>query len=80
MRDDPTLAAIAATYGKTPTQIILRWDVELGIVPVPRSTNPARMAQNLDVFDFELTSDEIDAISALDTGAEERVDSDTVGH
>lgn len=80
LRDDPTLAAIATKYGKTPAQIILRWDVELGIVPVPRSTNPARMVQNLDVFDFELTSDEIAAISALDTGAEPRVDSDTVGH
>ena len=80
LRDDPTLAAIAAKYDKTPAQIILRWDVELGIVPVPRSTNPARMVQNLDVFDFVLTSDEIAAISALDTGAEQRVDSDTVGH
>ena len=49
-------------------------------MPVPRSTNPARMAQNLDVFDFVLTADEIAAISALDTGAEERVDSDTIGH
>jgi len=80
LRDDPTLAAIAAKYGKTPAQIIVRWDVELGIVPVPRSTNPARMAQNLDVFDFTLTTEEIAAISALDTGAEERVDSDTIGH
>ncbi len=80
LRDDPTLAAIAATYGKTPTQIILRWHVELGTVPVPRSTNPGRMAQNLDVFDFVLTTEEVAAISALDTGAEERVDSDTVGH
>ena len=80
LRDDATLAAIAAKYGKTPAQIILRWDVELGIVPVPRSTNPARMVQNLDVFDFVLTADEIAAISALDTGAEQRVDSDTIGH
>lgn len=80
LRDDSTLADIAAKYGKTPTQVILRWDVELGIVPVPRSTNPARMAQNLDIFDFALTADEIATISALDTGAEPRVDSDTVGH
>ena len=80
LRDDPTLAAIAAKYGKTPAQVILRWDVELGIVPVPRSTNPERMAQNLDVFDFALTADEIASITALDTGAEQRVDSDTIGH
>lgn len=80
LRNDPTLATIAAKYGKTPAQIILRWDIELGIVAVPRSSNPKRLAQNLDIFDFALTADEIAAISALDTGAERRVDSDTVGH
>lgn len=80
LRDDPILATIAAKYGKTPSQIILRWDVELGIVAVPRSTNPTRMAQNLDVFDFALTAEEVAAITALDTGDEQRADSDTVGH
>lgn len=78
--DDPTLATIAANYGKTPAQIVLRWNVELGLVAIPRSSNPARLAQNLDIFDFTLTADEIAAISALDTGAEKRVDSDTMGH
>ncbi len=66
--------------GKTPSQIVLRWDVEQGIVAIPRSSNPERLAQNLDVFDFALTAEEVAAISALDTGAEKRVDSDTMGH
>lgn len=78
--DDPTLATIAAKYGKTPAQIVLRWDVELGLVTIPRSSNPERLAQNLDIFDFALTADEITAISALDTGEEKRADSDTGGH
>lgn len=78
--DDQTLATIAANYGKTPAQIVLRWNVELGLVAIPRSSNPARLAQNLDIFDFTLTADEIAAISALDTGTEKRVDSDTMGH
>ena len=78
--DDQTLATIASTYGKTPAQIVLRWNVELGLVAIPRSSNPARLAQNLDIFDFVLTADEVAAISALDTGTEKRVDSDTMGH
>lgn len=78
--DEPILATIAATYGKTPAQIVLRWNIEQGIVTIPRSSNPGRLAQNLDIFDFTLTADEIAAISALDTGAEKRADSDTGGH
>lgn len=78
--EDQTLATIAAKYDKTPAQIVLRWNVELGLVAIPRSSNPERLAQNLDLFDFALTADELAAISALDTGAEKRVDSDTMGH
>lgn len=78
--NEPTLATIAAKYGKTPAQIILRWDIDLGIVAIPRSSNPERLAKNIDIFDFTLSPDEIAAISALDTGAEKRVDSDTSGH
>ena len=77
---DPTLQAIADAHGKTLGQIVLRWNIELGLVPIPRSSNPARLAQNLAVFDFSLTSAEIAAITALDTGAEKRVDSDVDGH
>jgi 2,5-diketo-D-gluconate reductase A len=78
--NEQTLATIAATYGKTPAQIILRWGIDLGIVAIPRSSNPERLAQNLDIFDFTLTAAEIAAISALDTGAEKRADSDLIGH
>jgi len=78
--NEPTLKTIAATYGKTPAQIALRWLIELGIVAIPRSSNPERLRQNIDIFDFTLTAAEIAAISALDTGAEKRVDSDTTGH
>lgn len=78
--DEPLLATIGAKYGKTPAQVVLRWDIEQGIVTIPRSSNPQRLAQNLDIFDFALTGDEVAAISALDTGAEKRADSDQGGH
>jgi 2,5-diketo-D-gluconate reductase A len=78
--ENHTLAAIAAKYGKTPGQVVLRWHIELGNVAIPRSANPGRIAQNIDIFDFALTSDEVSVISALDTGKEPRVDSDTTGH
>ena len=78
--ENPTLVAIAAKYGKTPGQVVLRWHIELGTVAIPRSANPSRIAQNIDIFDFVLTSDEVAAISALDTGEEQGVDSDTMGH
>lgn len=78
--DDPTLAGIAQTYGKTPAQIVLRWHIELGLVAIPKSATPARIAQNIDIFDFALTDGEVAAISALDTGANPGVDSDLSGH
>jgi 2,5-diketo-D-gluconate reductase A len=77
---EQTLVTTAATYGKTPAQVVLRWLNQLGVVAIPRSSNPERLAQNLDIFDFTLTADEIAAISALDTGAEKRADSDKSGH
>ncbi|MFO7167511.1 MAG: aldo/keto reductase [Chloroflexota bacterium] len=76
----PTLVGLAEKYGKTPAQIVLRWHIELGLVPIPKSANPTRIAQNIDIFDFSLTSDEVQAISALDTGADPGVDSDKSGH
>ena len=78
--NEPVLATIGAKHGKTPAQVVLRWNIELGIATIPRSSNPERLAQNLDIFDFALTADEIATISALDTGAENRADSDVTGH
>jgi len=77
---EPVLVSIATKYDKTPAQVVLRWSIDQGIATIPRSSNPARLAQNLDIFDFALTADDIAAISALDTGAEKRADSDTGGH
>ena len=77
---EPIITDIAARLGKTPAQIVLRWHVELGLVPIPRSGNPQRIAQNIGVFDFSLTSDDMAAISALDQGESAAVDSDVEGH
>jgi 2,5-diketo-D-gluconate reductase A len=77
---EPTLKAIAAKHDKTPAQVVLRWHIELGVVAIPRSANPSRIAENINIFDFALTEEETAAISALDTGEEPRVDSDRSGH
>ena len=71
---------IAERHGKSPAQIVLRWHIELGPVPIPRSSNHERLVQNLDIFDFSLTADEIQALSALDRGESAAADSDKVGH
>jgi 2,5-diketo-D-gluconate reductase A len=81
--DEPAITAIAARHGRTPAQIVLRWHLELGLVVVPKSASPARLAENIDVFDFTLSAAEIAAISALDrgpAGEAAATDSDTFGH
>lgn len=67
--DDPTLGEIARQHGKSVAQVMLRWHLQEGRSAIPKSTRPARIAENFDVFDFELSSDQIAAIDALDTGA-----------
>jgi 2,5-diketo-D-gluconate reductase A len=62
---EPAVSGPAETYGVTPAQVILRWQVQCGSVPIPKSATPARQRQNLDVFGFELTETEMDAITAL---------------
>ena len=66
--DDPTVAAIATSHAKTPAQVILRSGVQHGRSVSPKSTRPSRIAENIAVFDFELSADEITAIDSLDTG------------
>jgi len=66
--DDVTLGEIARQHGKSPAQVMLRWHLQQGRSAIPKSTKPARIAENFDVFDFELTADELTAIDALDTG------------
>ncbi|MBF4614834.1 aldo/keto reductase [Curtobacterium sp. VKM Ac-1376] len=62
------IADAAAAHGVTPGQVVLRWHVQLGAVPVPKSGDAARQQENLDVFGFELTDDEVRAISGLERG------------
>lgn len=66
--DDEALTAIAAEHGKSPAQVMLRWHLQQGRSALPKSVRPARIAENFDVFDFELTADQLSAIDALDTG------------
>ncbi len=66
--EDPTLREIADHHGKSTAQVMLRWHLQEGRSAIPKSVKPARIAENFDVFDFELTRDEISAIDALDTG------------
>lgn len=66
--DDPVLASIGRRYDKTPGQVILRWHVQLGLVPIPKSGNAERLRQNLEVFDFTLTDDDLAQIDTLETG------------
>ena len=63
--DNPVLLKIAAKYGKTPAQVILRWDIQHGIVTIPKSARPERIKENADIFDFELTAEEMAEIDAL---------------
>ena len=65
---DPVIGGIADAHGKSPAQVMLRWGVQQGRSVIPKSTKPQRIAENLDVFDFDLTAEELAAIDALDTG------------
>lgn len=64
--DNPVIGEIAAKYGKTPAQVMLRWHIQRGVVVIPKSTHIERMEQNLDVFNFALSDEDMDAIAALD--------------
>lgn len=68
--DEPVLARIGSRYGKTPVQVILRWHVQLGLVPIPKSGNVDRLRQNLEVFDFELDDADLAEIAALEDGSQ----------
>lgn len=65
---DTVIGEIAASHGKTPAQVMLRWHFEQGRQAIPKSVTPTRIVENFDVFDFELTADQLAAIDALDTG------------
>lgn len=63
----PELKEIGEKYGKTPAQVMLRWHIQRGVVAIPKSTHIERMEENFNIFDFELTAEDMDAIGALDT-------------
>ena len=73
---DPVIAAMAVRYGKSPAQILLRWHIEKGIVPVPRADSDEHLAQNIDVFDFELAADDLAVLGSYDRGEEAARDPD----
>ena len=66
--EDPTITAIAERVGRTVAQVTLRWHIQRGDIVFPKSTTPARIKENFELFDFELTQDDLTAISALDRG------------
>jgi 2,5-diketo-D-gluconate reductase A len=66
--EDPVILDIANVHGKSAAQVMLRWGIQEGRSVIPKSVKPARIAENLDVFDFELSAQELAAIDALDTG------------
>jgi diketogulonate reductase-like aldo/keto reductase len=65
--EDPVIGDIAQAHGKSPAQVMLRWGLQLGRSVIPKSTKPERIAENIDVFDFELSTDQMAAIDTLDT-------------
>jgi len=74
--EDPAIAAIARTHAKTPAQVMIRWHLQQGRSAIPKSTNPQRIAENFDVFDFELSKEELAAIDGLDLGVRNGPDPD----
>lgn len=79
LREDAVLTA-ATRHAKSPAQVVLRWHVQAGAVPIPKTSNPQRLVENLDVFDFELAAEEMEALSRLDRNGDGAVDSDRTGH
>ncbi len=72
--DNPVIAKVAAAHGKSAAQVLIRWSVQLGNVVIPRTSDPVRLAENLDVFDFELVAEEMAILSGLDDGTRFRPD------
>jgi 2,5-diketo-D-gluconate reductase A len=77
---EPTVQSLAQAHDRTPAQVVLRWHLQHGLVPIPKSGSPDRLAQNLAVFDFQLAAGEMAVLDALDRGEDGAQDSDVFGH
>lgn len=75
--NEPVLAGLADKHRKTPAQVVLRWHLQIGNVVIPKSVTPTRIAENIDIFDFELDGDDLAAIDGLETGERLGPDPDT---
>ena len=75
--DEPALTEIAEAHGKTAGQVVLRWHIQLGNVVFPKSVTPERITENIDIFDFHLTDEEMESIESLDAGERIGPDPDT---
>jgi 2,5-diketo-D-gluconate reductase A len=76
---EQTITSLADKYGKSPAQVVLRWHLQVCNIVFPKSVNPDRVRENIDVFDFELAGDDMDAIAAMDAGHRTGPDPDTFG-
>jgi 2,5-diketo-D-gluconate reductase A len=75
--ENPAVTTVAAAHGKSPAQVLIRWSLQLGNVVIPRSSNPARIAENAEVFDFELTPEQMGSLNGLDDGTRFRPNPET---
>jgi len=75
--DNATIGSVAQAHGKTPAQVLIRWSIQLGNIVIPRSSSPERIKENIDVFDFELTDDQMSTLDGLDDGTRFRPDPET---
>jgi len=76
---EPLIRQLAEKYGKTSAQVVLRWHIQLGNIVFPKSTNPKRIRENIDIFNFELAADDVAAIDGLDAGRRRGPNPDTFG-
>lgn len=77
---EPAVRRVADRTGRTPAQVVLRWHVQLGLVVIPKSSDPRRLAENADVFSFELSTEDLADLATLDRGPDAGNDSDRIGH
>ena len=75
--DNPTIGSVAQANGKTPAQVLIRWSIQLGNIVIPRSSSPERIKANIEVFDFELSDDDMATLNGLNDGTRFRPDPET---